>query len=371
MPVSAIRRVVGIILFFAALAGLLVAVQIVPEWQVRRAGVRSAVNPEATKPSDLIALQNEMRKTVLQALGGAFAILALYLTYRRVKVSEEGQITDRYTKAIEQLGALTAKGEPNIEVRLGAIYALERIAQDSPRDHGTIMEVLTAYVRRNAPAPTEPATEEENKAAIKKGPRTEIQAILTVLGRRKRDCGREYDWLWLDLNRSDLRGTIFAGAPLERVRFIGAHMEGARSDYAHLEGAYFDIAHMEGAHFDDAYMEEATFTGAYLEGVSFDHADVKRASFVGANLEQALFIRSDLEGARFTDAHIEGAVFRQVVGLTVEQFRSARGLEKAEFDEAFQRELEAAKQKAVTAEEDRAPLETPSDETHPAEEDAG
>ena len=100
----------------------------------------------------------------LQVVGGAFALFALYLTFRRVKVAEQGHITDRYTKAIEQLGALTAENKPNVEVRLGAIYALERIAFDSPRDHWPIMEVLTAYVRQNAPAPAQDSTKQEKDA---------------------------------------------------------------------------------------------------------------------------------------------------------------------------------------------------------------
>lgn len=33
---------------------------------------------------------------------------------------------------------------------LSGIYALERIAQDSKKDHWPIMEILTAYVRENA-----------------------------------------------------------------------------------------------------------------------------------------------------------------------------------------------------------------------------
>jgi hypothetical protein len=124
-----------------------------------------------------------MRKTLIQVVGGAFALFAIYLTYRRVLVTEQGHITDRYSKAIELLGAVNTKGEPNIEVRLGAIYALERIAFDSPRDHWTIMEVLTAYVRQNAPwqeiergkEENEPSEEEkkrireENKKKIDKG----------------------------------------------------------------------------------------------------------------------------------------------------------------------------------------------------------
>jgi hypothetical protein len=102
MTVSLFLRVVGGVLFLATLVW---AAQAVPEWQVRRAGVIAAVNPEVkTTPADVANLQNEMRKTFLQVVGGAFALIALYLTFRRVKVAEQGHITDRYTKAIEQLG---------------------------------------------------------------------------------------------------------------------------------------------------------------------------------------------------------------------------------------------------------------------------
>jgi hypothetical protein len=66
-------------------------------------------------------------------------------------IASEGQITDRYTKAIEQLGAVDQAGKNKLEVRLGGIYALERIAKESEKDHWPIMEVLTAYVHKNAP----------------------------------------------------------------------------------------------------------------------------------------------------------------------------------------------------------------------------
>ena len=95
-------------------------------------------------------------------------------------------------------------------MRIGAIYALERIAQDSDRDHVQIMEILCAYIRQNAPAPTEDdwpelemndseddgtaggglggaakafrQAQEEAKAKLK--PREDIQTALTVIGRR-------------------------------------------------------------------------------------------------------------------------------------------------------------------------------------------
>ena len=67
------------------------------------------------------------------------------LTRRTVDLTEQGQVTDRYSKAIEQLGS------KEIDVRIGGIYALERIARDSERDHPVVMEVLAAFVRDHSP----------------------------------------------------------------------------------------------------------------------------------------------------------------------------------------------------------------------------
>ncbi len=59
-------------------------------------------------------------------------------------------MTDRYTKAIEQLGS------DKLDVRIGGIYALERIARDSAKDHPTVMEVLTAFIREHSREPWPP-----------------------------------------------------------------------------------------------------------------------------------------------------------------------------------------------------------------------
>ena len=68
-------------------------------------------------------------------------ISAPFVTWRAViaqtqaRTAEQGLITDRINKAVENLGARHENGDPNIEVRLGGIFALERVAQDSLRDH--------------------------------------------------------------------------------------------------------------------------------------------------------------------------------------------------------------------------------------------
>lgn len=56
-----------------------------------------------------------------------------------MRLAQEGQLTDRYAKAIEQLG------DDRLYIRLGGIFALERLGVDSPRDHPTVVEVLSAF----------------------------------------------------------------------------------------------------------------------------------------------------------------------------------------------------------------------------------
>ena len=319
-----VRRVAGLLLLCAVFAGLLLSIQRVPEWQAKRASVRSAVvNPEAkTTPADVAALQNEMRKTYLQVVGGAFALFALYLTFRRVKVAEQGHITDRYTKAIEQLGALNADNKPNVEVRLGAIYALERIAFDSPRDQWTIMEVLTAYVRQNAPVPArEPTKQEQEKDAqdttkenkepeskIAKRPATEIQAILTVLGRRKRDGKRERKGQRLNLSNSDLCGANCIGAHLDGADFLGVHLDGARFAGAHLDGAYFFQAHLVEVNFYQAHLDGAGFNWAHLDGADFREGAFRRSVFL-----RGAFGRSGFQLGAFGRSEFQRSTFGRSV----------------------------------------------------------
>lgn len=80
-----------------------------------------------------------------------------------LRAGVEGQITDRYTAAVQGLGS------SSLDVRLGGIYALQRIMEDSPRDHPTILNVLTAYVRvhsRKQPGTANPPALEDVVAAF-------------------------------------------------------------------------------------------------------------------------------------------------------------------------------------------------------------
>ena len=61
-------------------------------------------------------------------------------------MAESGQITDRFNAAVTNLGSGT------MTIRIGGLYALQRIMLDSPRDQpAVIIQVLAAFVRQQAP----------------------------------------------------------------------------------------------------------------------------------------------------------------------------------------------------------------------------
>src|SRR6516165_11618357 len=95
------------------------------------------------------------------------------LALRAVELTEQGQVTDRYSKAIEQLGS------DKLDVRIGGIYALERIARDSPRDHPTIMEVLGAFIRGHSHEPW--PLQEPGASTTEAATRPDVQAGVTVI----------------------------------------------------------------------------------------------------------------------------------------------------------------------------------------------
>jgi hypothetical protein len=104
----------------------------------------------AAKPALLQTARDAARGRLLTLATGLFAAGALAFTALNFNLSREGQVTDRYTKAIEQLGS------DKLDVRIGGIYALERVARDSAKDHPTVMEVLTAFIREHSRDTPEP-----------------------------------------------------------------------------------------------------------------------------------------------------------------------------------------------------------------------
>jgi hypothetical protein len=107
-------------------------------------------------------------QTVGAIVGGWALLFGLYFTSQTLRINREGQITERFTRAIDQLGKVDENNNKLFKIRLGGIYALERISRESEQDYWPIMEVLTAYVRQHAPSRPEEGQQGEVDAATEK-----------------------------------------------------------------------------------------------------------------------------------------------------------------------------------------------------------
>ncbi len=264
-----------------------------PKWQVR-----SIAHLEAKERFDR---ENEARKTLSQIVGGLVLLIGFYFTWQNLELTREsqtdaqkaaqknlqlafqGQITDRFSKAIAQLG------DDKLELRLGGIYALEGIAKESSDYHWPVMEVLTAYIREHA-----------NLSLLARSPfpAPDIQAILTVI--RRRTLTYEIG----ELNQ-------------------------------HLD--------LSGAHLSRANLSDADLVTADLREVDLSDADLRRADLRGANLRGAQlagvdFSRAHLEGADLSEAHLKAEhIYPAPARLSPDQLESTRGDAQTELPYGVQR----------------------------------
>jgi hypothetical protein len=241
----------------------------------------------------------DTRTALFAGLIGVGALLTFWLnsrvyriTDRTLQITEQGHITERYTKAIEQLG------DDGLTIRLGGIYALERIAKDSERDHPTVVEVLSAFVREasdpvmrfraSQPDDAKPLPAKAEQAAALEfvaGERlpTDIQAALTVLGRLPQLAG---------VSRGDLTDAHLQGANLLAANLHGARLWGANLRLADLRGANLQDANLEVADLQRARLRKANLEGARLEG-----ADLRGTISLSVRLREANLEAGDLRKA--------------------------------------------------------------------------
>jgi uncharacterized protein YjbI with pentapeptide repeats len=316
----------------------------VPQWQANAWARQADANPR-----ELFEIENESRGTLGQILSGVAVLTGLIFAWQQLgqtsdnlRVSEEGQITDRFSRAVDQLGS------QQYTIRLGGIYALERIARDSPRDYGPVMEVLTAFARQESPVgPNAIAT----PGPLAPDVPADVQAVFKVIGRRSEaqiEAEVEEGYGCLDLtsvnavgadlantnlqntcwDRSDLRGAIVSGANLSDSYFGSANLQQANLDRVNAERAQFNSANLLNANLSQGNFTDANFLAANMTSTLLQGTDLDNASLVRANLQNAAAFGATMNGANLLDANLTGAVLTDADlsgadQLTAEQITSA------------------------------------------------
>jgi uncharacterized protein YjbI with pentapeptide repeats len=260
---------------------------------------------------------------------------------------------DLSPKSIEQLG------NHEETIRIGGIYALERIANDSPRDAWTIMEVLSSFIRGKQDIKGQDTSQ---PSPI----RTDAQAALTVIKRRSielEDSSKYLDLSFTNLHEANLVDGNFdriklnnsiltqadSNANLNNANLSNAHLNDTNLIQANLTNANLSSTDLNEANLNKANLSDAILDGAQLINASLGNTNLTSAILIGANIRGATLSKTnlsktDLSGAdlyqtNLSDANINKTDFRKTKNLTIAQIKQTKNWELGIYDNEIDRLL--------------------------------
>jgi uncharacterized protein YjbI with pentapeptide repeats len=278
--------------------------------------------PFGQRAAQFLTAVDSARDQIFQVCAGVLAIAGFAYTARSFQLNREqgelnrqtlelgvqGQMTERFEHAVSQIGSSKR------EVRIGGIYALERLAVDSQRvdDKAAVIEIIAAFLLNHA---------RTDDAASHPSGLPEVRAAMTVIARRDRSI--EYGQISLrDLDLSglhqargaylgniDFTGTRLTGAKLTNVDFTGAVLDGVKLSGADLSDANLSGVSLANSELDGAILTGAQFPRADLRDASLKSAKLGQANLAGAKLMRARLGECDLAGARLIAAEVMAADF--------------------------------------------------------------
>lgn len=283
--------------------------KVAAESNVRDAGLRVAIAIGALSAAvlgwgRLELARRDHRLAVEAALRQAEA---QSLAVRAQEATETGLITDRYRSAVEQLGSMDAA------VRLGGLYSLQRIANDSDDDESTVYEVIAAFVRHRSTANSSGsfADEVDYKAAIDlvtgapPVPPARFDLSGSVLMGQRFSAGRRLDWLFFRSSRWEdiafFETAAIEGVKLEKsswsdVQLLGASVRNVQFDDCRVEMLYIEeFAHLYEVAFDGGSINKARI-GAPLFRVRFN-CELIAVDFTTSLLAQVAFSEALVPGS--------------------------------------------------------------------------
>lgn len=228
--------------------------------------------------SDKWKAENEFRRTLIQIFGGVIVIVGLFFTSEQVRqfyISQENmkleQLSSRYSKAIE---LLSKKGSTN---KIGAIYALEQIVEESPNYLKIVLDVLPVFVKQSEYC----QDNEYNKIIL-----PEVQAAMTVIARIKNKENTNVEKVYsINLTRAKLKGVELTSANLVKADLREAELINAEISYANMQEAILNGANMQGANLKAVNLKIAVLSGVDFQGANLDGADLEGAVLWFANLQ--------------------------------------------------------------------------------------
>ena len=243
-------------------------------------------------------------------IGGVIAILLAVwrsrVAERQADTAQRGLLNERYQKGAEMLGNAV------LSVRLGGIYALQRLAEEHPEQyHVQIMRLLCAFARNPTPSGEDEGRQDVQEESFRTlpSPREDVQAVMEAIrARHEKHVSLERKGaLRLDMRGADLSHVVLSGGDLRSADFMDTNLSHASLDSANLSHAILFNTNLSSAR-----LKEANLSGAVLIGASLKDTDLSGAKLSRCGQNPVVALRqSQLDEASADENNppdLEGAV---------------------------------------------------------------
>lgn len=248
----------------------------------------------AVPATETMVAVSSARQSALLAAGGGLAVITIVLTILRDGITRaqaahdrETHITSMYVDALAQIG-----DKDQVAIRIGGIYALRQIAEDSARHGDAVMAVLATFLRVQGVKGSTNVDDDKLDG--------DVDAAFNTLGHLRERLSSQTK---LRLMLMRLPGVDADGLSFKSSDFGAMHARDSTMTNCDFEGSDFS---------------QAEFWNCDLSGTSFINACLLQSDLSGATLAGVDFTGADFTGVRLFHTDLRG-----VIGLTREQINTA------------------------------------------------
>jgi uncharacterized protein YjbI with pentapeptide repeats len=226
-------------------------------------------------------------------------------------LSQQGkpiQLQDEDGKSIYEIKTIE-RTEINIEVRLGAVYALERVALDSKRDKNSIMKTIAAYIRNNIPL-------DKIESSYNINNRPDIKAAIEVLGRFpvKSKANVTYDLTGINLKNLQIRECKLESCDFTKSasdEFIIIESSLDESIFHEISWPKFKAfrSSLNHANFYKAEMNDSMYFNCIINSISISDSNFRGFQSAGSKFNSAKIHKVNLSNSSFRSSDIVDCEF--------------------------------------------------------------
>ena len=259
------------------------------DWPINDVWIWLGATPDGRDESNSATLRN-VGLIVAAVVALPLAIWRSSVAERQADTAQRGLLNERYQKGAEMVGSAV------LSVRLGGIYALQRLADEHPEQyHVQIMRLFCAFVRN----PTETKAGEDRRHAEVAPPHTppslreDVQTVMMAIGNRSNAHLHleSQARLQLDMRGSDLRSALLVDMKLTTPPWQASTVP----PMSEILNMHTDLSHAKlcSARLGFATLQNANLRHSCLCYARLGHADLSEAKLAGGSSPQRFVVGSD------------------------------------------------------------------------------